>query len=616
MKFRIFISSVQDEFVSERRKLKDWLKSDPFISRFVENVFLFEDVPAKGRAPADVYLDEVKGSDIYIGLIGARYYGTNSVKRGVSATEREYDAAVSADIECWIYLSNVPKRDKKTDGFVAKVGSAATWAKYEGFPELRDAVFSSFVDFLDKRHLLVVSDFDVMACPQARLEDISKERVGWYLERLHAYGKKSLPLDASPQKLLKHLGMLKGKYLTNAGVLLFGTKPQDFYYQTTLKCAWVEGTVYTRPFLDTAKFEGDLFALLEQGRNFVMSRIAHSRGLRTDGPIAPSLPEIPEEAVEEAIVNALIHRNWHSSASVEIRLFADRLEVWSPGHLPPEITIPELYEEHDSHPVNKEILKAFDKINVIESLGTGIERMIAACHVAGLPTPVFEYHGSAFVVTILKDVWTRTALESLDLNPDQVKAVSYVKVNGWISSARYAELYKVPMRTSSRELGELARKGVFVLVGKGRQSRYELKSNRARIAPIAPNAEKRRKTPKYKENLLGDPAVGTQWRHPVGTQWRHPVGCGTEESIQERVIAFCDVPRSTKELLDKVGRSDRTKFKRFILRALVDEGILEWTIPDKPNSRLQKYRLTAKGRKLAASLAKNASKPKDNRREK
>ena len=123
--------------------------------------------------------------------------------------------------------------------------------------------------------------------------------------------------------------------------------------------------------------------------------------------------------------------------------------------------------------------------------------MISACHAAGLPTPVFEYHGSAFVVTILKDSWTRTALESLDLNPDQIKAVSYVKVNGWISSSRYAELYKVPMRTSSRELGELAHKGVFVLVGKGRQSRYELKSNRARIAPITPNSGK---GPRTKEN--------------------------------------------------------------------------------------------------------------------
>lgn len=105
-------------------------------------------------------------------------------------------AAVSAGVECWVYLSNVEKRDKKTEALVKKVGSAATWAKYEGFPELRDAVFSSFVDFLDKRHLLVVSDFDVMACPQARMEDISTERVSWYLEMLHRHGKKSLPLDA------------------------------------------------------------------------------------------------------------------------------------------------------------------------------------------------------------------------------------------------------------------------------------------------------------------------------------------------------------------------------------------------------------------------------------
>ena len=104
--------------------------------------------------------------------------------------------------------------------------------------------------------------------------------------------------------------------------------------------------------------------------------------------------------------------------------------------------------------------------------------------------------------------------------------------------------------------------------------------------------------------------VGTQSRHPVGTQSRHPVCNEGEKTIQEHVIALCEVPRSTKELLDKVGRSDRTKFKRFVLRVLVEDGILEWTIPDKPNSRHQKYRLTSKGRELAAALAKNAAKPK------
>ena len=239
---------------------------------------------------------------------------------------------------------------------------------------------------------------------------------------------------------------------------------------------------------------------------------------------------------------------------MEIRLFADRLEIWSPGHLPPEITIPELYEEHDSHPVNKEILKAFDKINVIESLGTGIERMISACHASGLPTPVFEYHGSAFVVTILKDAWTRTALESLDLNPDQIKAVSYVKVNGWISAPRYAELYKVPMRTSSRELAELARKGVFVLMGKGRQSRYELKSNRARIAPIAPNSRKGLRTGENGQNI-GKSAISrrrgsvkTVDKTVVKTVDKKPDG-----TTNDRILDLLATnPRATQEELARV----------------------------------------------------------------
>jgi len=66
------------------------------------------------------------------------------------------------------------------------------------------------------------------------------------------------------------------------------------------------------------------------------------------------------------------------------------------------------------------------------------------------------------------------------------------------------------MRTSSRELGELARKGVFVLVGKGRQSRYELKSNRARIAPIAPNAEQHTKPQENKGNQTSKRKVSPQ----------------------------------------------------------------------------------------------------------
>ena len=217
-----------------------------------------------------------------------------------------------------------------------------------------------------------------------------------------------------------------------------------------------------------------------------VSRIAQSRGIRDGRPDAPSAFEIPYESVEEAIVNALVHRNWHSSASIEIRLFADRLEIWSPGHLPPDITIPELYEEHESHPVNKEILKAFDKINAMESLGSGIARIIGPCRKAGLPTPLFEHRGAAFVVTILKNRWTKAALSSLGLNERQIAAVEHVKNAGSITLRAYLALTSAPHRTAVRELQGLVAAGIFLSQGAGRNVEYVLNINRATFVPIVP----------------------------------------------------------------------------------------------------------------------------------
>lgn len=87
---RIFISSVQREFVQERKHLRDYLRGDPLMRRFFE-VFLFEDVPASDRRPNEVYLEEVERCEIYVGLFG-QDYGLEDAK-GISPTERELDRA-------------------------------------------------------------------------------------------------------------------------------------------------------------------------------------------------------------------------------------------------------------------------------------------------------------------------------------------------------------------------------------------------------------------------------------------------------------------------------------------------------------------------------------------
>jgi hypothetical protein len=89
---RIFISSVQKEFSAERIILRDWLRNDALMHRFFEP-FLFEDVPAADRRADDVYLDEVAGCDIYVGLFGDEYGYEDT--EGVSPTEREFGLATA-----------------------------------------------------------------------------------------------------------------------------------------------------------------------------------------------------------------------------------------------------------------------------------------------------------------------------------------------------------------------------------------------------------------------------------------------------------------------------------------------------------------------------------------
>ena len=141
MKFKIFISSVQDEFATERRGIKEWLLHDPFVSRFVESVFLFEDVPSRGRSPDEIYLDEVRSSHIYIALLGASYYGKKSRQEGVSATESEYHAAGEAGIERWVYVKTCDKRDEKEKAFLRRVNQEVKRTVFNGPDDLRTAVY-------------------------------------------------------------------------------------------------------------------------------------------------------------------------------------------------------------------------------------------------------------------------------------------------------------------------------------------------------------------------------------------------------------------------------------------------------------------------------------------
>lgn len=92
-RLKIFVSSVQKEFAQIRLDLKAFLLGDAVLRRFVAEVFLFEEIPAKNRRADQVYLEKVERCDIYLGLFGYEY--GNQDQQGISAIEHEYDHATA-----------------------------------------------------------------------------------------------------------------------------------------------------------------------------------------------------------------------------------------------------------------------------------------------------------------------------------------------------------------------------------------------------------------------------------------------------------------------------------------------------------------------------------------
>jgi predicted HTH transcriptional regulator len=190
----------------------------------------------------------------------------------------------------------------------------------------------------------------------------------------------------------------KGK-LTNAAVLLFAKEPQRFIYSSEIKCAHFHGTTVQKPIPFYQVYKGNLFDLVDQSVNFVLSKIDLAVGTRANGPVVPVSYEIPPPVISEAIVNAIAHRDYTSTASVQVMLFADRLEIWNPGTLPAVLTLQSLRETHGSYPANPLIAEPLYLTKYIERMGTGIPDMVERCRQFGLPSPEFKLT-DGFVTTI------------------------------------------------------------------------------------------------------------------------------------------------------------------------------------------------------------------------
>lgn len=142
---------------------------------------------------------------------------------------------------------------------------------------------------------------------------------------------------------------------------------------------------------------GDLITQVDEAVAFVTRNTRQTPRI-TGKPERDILSEYPPEAVREAIINAVCHRDYAAAATMQVRIYADRLEVWNPGDLPYGLSVDGLYREHPSLPRNKRIAEAFHRAGLIERWGTGTLRIVEAYTAQGLPAPEFRHEAGIFQV--------------------------------------------------------------------------------------------------------------------------------------------------------------------------------------------------------------------------
>lgn len=306
--------------------------------------------------------------------------------------------------------------------------------------------------------------------------DFSSARLRTYLERI------GVRTDTVPEKSLLNLTVAERDaplLFKNAGVMLFAREPARFISNNKVICARFEGSVKTAGIIDRADYQDDLLSNVDNALQFVR------KNTRTAGKIIEfqriDKTEYPYEAVREAILNAVMHRDYFiENAPVHVNIFDDRIEVISPGSLPKGVTLETLGEM--SVPRNNLVTDLVLRTGLIEKLGTGIQRMRNLLIEHGLEEPEFQESPQLFKVTfygpgekileLIPDAKGQD-LRELGLNERQIQALALlVNAKETMTNRKYRDLFAVSNKTVYRDLDGLLEKGFIEKHGQGRSVYY------------------------------------------------------------------------------------------------------------------------------------------------
>jgi len=326
--------------------------------------------------------------------------------------------------------------------------------------------------------------------PDATVSDLDGGLVEEYLGRLRSTRPRAGYLEGPQEDVLcrlhvcgRDVGVVRPSL---AGLLTFGKYPQEFlpqlmitfvqYYGTTEE----ERTPRGERFIDNQRFEGPIPEMIDRAETHILGVMRKASLI--EGLFRRDLPEYPREALREALANAIAHRDYSSyvrGSYVQVRMFADRLELQSPGGLFGNVTVDNIDEEQSTR--NARLMRMMEDLHIVENRGSGIKEMLQVMREANLEPPTFSDRRTSFQVMFRNHTlmnpgaisWLNQFADK-PLNDRQRLALVYLRQHGRINNSGYRRLNRVDPTMAGTELRGLVESGMAEQEGVGRWTGYRL----------------------------------------------------------------------------------------------------------------------------------------------
>lgn len=281
----------------------------------------------------------------------------------------------------------------------------------------------------------------------------------------------------SPFKILEKLKLTKDKKIKRAAIIMFGKDPMRFYPNIQVKIGRFGDDAADLRFQEV--IEGNLVHILHEVQiqlnyKFLTRPITFEGFQRLEHDIYPIA------ALREMLLNALVHRTY-MGATIQIRVYDDRLSIWNEGALPYGLSLEDLKKEHSSRPRNPLLANACFLGGYIDTWGRGTLKIINTCREVGIPEPeIIEKNGGVSITLFahLSSSKTDSSLIMKTSEKTSEKIIKAIRSQTHITITELAELTGVTPRSVERNISLLKKSKKLKRIGPNNGGHWEISNEK------------------------------------------------------------------------------------------------------------------------------------------